>query len=60
VEITLRPDGTYRNFQYDVALIGTYTIEGETVTLNGPEPGMSEQMTLSADGARLDDLELVR
>ena len=60
VTITLRPDGSYRNFQYDMALEGTYTISDHTVTLAGPEPGMTEQMTLSADGEKLDDIALKR
>src|SRR4051794_19637445 len=38
VTITLRPNGTYRNWQYDAAIDGTYTIAGHTLTLaGGPE-----------------------
>ena len=58
VTITLRPDGTYRNFQYDMAIDGTYTIADGKVTLTGPEPGMVEEMTLSPDGKKLDELTL--
>ncbi len=59
-EITLRPDGTYRNFLYDAAITGTYTIAGTTVTLTGDDPAMSEQLTLSPDGEKLGTLTLKR
>jgi len=58
--VTLRPDGTYRNFLFDAAIEGTYRIEGRTVTLRGPDPGASEQATLSADGTMLGALTLER
>jgi len=56
--VTLRPDGTYRNFLFDAAIDGTYRIEGRTVTLQGPDPGATEQLTLSADGTMLGGLTL--
>ena len=56
VTITLRPDGTYRNFQYDAAMSGTYTIADHTLTLVGGPEG--ESMTFSADFEKLDDLAL--
>jgi hypothetical protein len=58
VTITLRPDGTYRNFLYDAAIDGTYTIVDHTLTLNGPSG--NETMTFSADWEKLDDLALKR
>jgi hypothetical protein len=60
VTITLRPDGTYKNFQYDMAIDGTYSIADGKVTLVGPEPGMIEELTLSPDGTELDELLLKR
>lgn len=56
VTITLRPDGTYRNFQYDMAIDGTYTISDHTLNMTGPDP--SEPMTFSPDYEKLDDLTL--
>jgi hypothetical protein len=58
--VTLRPDGTYRNFLFDAAIDGTYRIEGRTVTLLGPDPGATEQLTLSEDGTTLGALTLER
>lgn len=56
ITITLRPDGTYRNFLYDAAVEGTYTIADHTLTLSGPPE--SETMTFSPDYGKLDDLAL--
>ena len=56
--ITLRPDGTYRNFLYDAAIDGTYTIADHTLTLTGPSG--TETMTFSPDYDKLDDLALKR
>lgn len=58
ITITLRPDGTYKNFLYDAAIEGTYTISDHTLTLEGPSA--SEHMTFSADYEKLDDLTLKR
>ncbi len=55
--VTLRPDGSYRNFLFDAAMDGTYTIDGATVSLKGPDPEPIT-MTLSADGTKLDTLVL--
>jgi hypothetical protein len=55
--VTLRPDGTYRNFLFDAAMEGEYTIEGNVVSLSRPEPEPIK-MTLSADGTMLDALPL--
>ncbi len=55
--MTLRPDGTCRNLLFDAAIDGTYTIDGTTVTLKGPDPE-TITMTLSADGKLLDQLAL--
>ena len=54
--ITLRPDGTFRNFLFDAAMTGTYSIDGTTVTLKGPSEPIV--MTLSDDGKKLDTLAL--
>ncbi|MBA3820634.1 MAG: hypothetical protein H0X17_17210 [Deltaproteobacteria bacterium] len=56
--ITLRPDGTYRNFLYDAAIDGTYVISGTTVKLTGSDPSMTEELALAADGSRLGELPL--
>lgn len=55
--VTLRPDGTFRNFLFDAAMEGTYSIEGSSVALKGadPEPIV---MTLSEDRSKLDSLSL--
>jgi hypothetical protein len=55
---TLRPDGTYQNILYDAAIDGTYTIADHTATLVGPSG--TQQMTLSPDYDKLDDLPLKR
>ena len=54
--ITLRPDGSYRNFLYDAAIDGTYTITGAVVRLTGPDPALIEELTLSADGTHLGEM----
>ncbi len=51
--ITLRPDGTYKNFLYDAAIEGTYSISDHTLTLEGPSA--SEHMTFSPDYEKLDN-----
>lgn len=58
--LTLRPDGTFRNFLFDAALDGTYTIAGAAVTLVPSDPAMTETLTLSADGTKLGELTLQR
>jgi hypothetical protein len=58
ITITLRPDGTYRNFLYDAAIEGTYSISDHTLTLEGP--AASEHMTFSPDYEKLDELALKR
>lgn len=55
--VTLLPDGTFINFLFDAAMNGTYSIDGATVSLQGPDPEPIT-MTLSADGKRLDTLDL--
>ncbi len=54
--VTLRPDGTYRNFLFDAGMDGTYSIDGAVVSLKGPDQPIT--MTLSADGTKLDSLAL--
>lgn len=54
--ITFRPDGSYRNFLFDAAMEGTYTIAGSTVNLAASDPAMNQALTLSADGTKLDTL----
>jgi FlaG/FlaF family flagellin (archaellin) len=56
VTITLRPDGTYRDVQYGMAIDGTYTIDDHTLNMTGPD--MGEQMTFSPDFEQLGDLTL--
>ena len=56
--ITLRPDGSYRNFLFDAAMEGTYTIAGSAVTLVASDPAMTQTLTLSADGTMLDTFAL--
>ncbi len=57
--LTLRPDGTFRNFLYDAAILGTYEIQGTEVALRGGDASMPiERLTLSADRTRLGDLQL--
>ena len=57
--LTLRPDGTFRNFLYDAAILGSYEIRGNEVTLTGRDASMpAEQLTLSADRTQLGDLVL--
>jgi FlaG/FlaF family flagellin (archaellin) len=58
VTITLRPDGSYHNVQYDMAIDGTYTIDDHTLNMTGPD--MGEQMTFSPDFEQLGDLTLKR
>jgi hypothetical protein len=58
ITITLRPDGTYKNFLYDAAIEGTYSISDHTLTLEGP--AASEHMTFSPDYEKLDELALKR
>lgn len=55
--VTLRPDGTFRNFLFDAAIEGTYSIEGSAVALKGPDPEPIV-MTLSEDRTKLDTLTL--
>jgi hypothetical protein len=47
--ITLRPDGTYRNFLFDAAM---------SVKMTASDPGMVEELPLSADGSKLGTLSL--
>ena len=54
--VTLRPDGTYRNFLFDAGMDGTYSIDGAVVSLKGPDQPIT--MRLSADGTKLDSLAL--
>ncbi len=56
--ITLRPDGTYRNFLYDAAIDGSYVISGSTVKLTGSDPSMTEELALAPDGSQLGELPL--
>jgi hypothetical protein len=57
--ITLRPDGTMRNFLFDAAILGTYEITGNVVALTGSDASMPvEKLTLSADRTRLGELQL--
>lgn len=58
--LTLRPDGTARNFLFDAAMDGTYSIQGSTVTFVGTDPEMREELPLSADGKTLGSLTLKR
>lgn len=55
--VTLRTDGTYRNFLFDAVMEGTYSIDGDVLTMNGPsnEP---IKMTFSEDRSKLDNLVL--
>ncbi len=55
--VTLRPDGTFRNFLFDAAIEGNYSIEGSSVALKGPDPD-PVVMTLSEDRTKLDSLTL--
>ena len=57
--VTLRPDGTYRNFLFDAGMDGTYSIDSSVVSLKGPDREPIT-MTLSADGTKLDSLALKR
>ncbi len=54
--ITLRPDGTYRNFLYDAAIEGKYEISNSTVHLAGPAPDSDQHLALAADGSMLGDM----
>lgn len=56
--ITLRPDGTYRNFLYDAAIDGTYVISGGMVKLTASDPTLTEALPLSADGNELGTMKL--
>lgn len=56
--ITLRPDGTYRNFLFDAAVQGTYVIVGGVVKMIATEPAMAEDLALAADGSMLGTLPL--
>jgi hypothetical protein len=55
--ITFRPDGTFDNLLFDAVISGTYTIEDHIVVLTDGGGG-SNQMTLSDDYGKLDDLDL--
>lgn len=55
--VTLRPDGTFRNFLFDAAMEGTYSIEGSSLALKGPDADPIV-MTLSEDRTKLDSLAL--
>jgi hypothetical protein len=54
--ITLHPDGRYTEWLYDAATGGTYTIDGDTVTLTASTPEMSRTLTFSADRSQLGEL----
>lgn len=56
--ITLRPDGSYRNFLFDAPVHGTYVIVGGIVKMTATAPEMTEELALSADGAMLGTLPL--
>lgn len=58
--ITFRPDGTQRNFLFDAAIDGHYTIHGATVSIVGPDPQMHDDLPLSPDGKTLGSLTLKR
>lgn len=56
--LTLRPDGTARNFLFDAAVDGTYSIHGSTVTFVGTGTDMRDELPLSEDGKTLGSLAL--
>ncbi len=56
--LTLRPDGTARNFLFDAAVDGTYSIQGSTLTFVGSAPDMRDELPLSEDGKTLGSLTL--
>ncbi|MEO8703038.1 MAG: hypothetical protein ABI867_23535 [Kofleriaceae bacterium] len=57
--ITLRADGTAKNFLFDAAINGTYEIVGGNVLLRGSDSSMPvETLPLSADHATLGSLAL--
>ena len=56
--ITLRPDGSYRNFLFDAAVEGSYVITGSIVKVTATEPAMTEELELSPDGTKLGSLTL--
>lgn len=53
--VTLDPDGSFRNWLLDAAIIGTYEIEGDLVKLTPTGDAPPSTMTLSADRTKLDD-----
>ncbi len=53
--VTLEPDGSFRNMLLDAAIIGTYVIAGDQVTLTPSGDAPPSTMTLSADRTKLDD-----
>lgn len=52
--LTLRPDGTFTEWMYDAGLNGTYTIDGNTITLTGGE-SVPRTLEISADGTKVGD-----
>lgn len=56
--LTLRPDGSYRNWLFDAAIVGTYVIEGDAVVLTPRGPAAPERLALSPDRAKLGTLVL--
>lgn len=58
--LTLRPDGSFRNWLFDAGLEGSYVIEGDSVVLTPSGAAPPERLTLSADRTRLGDLTLQR
>lgn len=58
--LTLRPDGSFRNWLFDAGLEGSYVIEGDSVVLTPSGAAPPERLTLSADRTRVGDLTLQR
>jgi len=58
--LTLNPDGSYRNWLFDAAILGTYQIEGDAVLLTPSGPAAPERLALSPDRTRLGELTLER
>ena len=57
--VTLEPDGQFRDMLLDAAIIGTYAIVGDQVTLTPSGDAPPSTMTLSADRTKLDDFVYV-
>ena len=53
--VTLDADGTFSHMLLDAAVTGTYSIDGDAVTLTPSGAAEPSTMTLSADRLRLDD-----